>query len=191
MFLHDNIILILGAVVEVLVGSKNEVKVGAVRQAFEGVLPNNDWTVEGMEVNSGVSEQPLDEQETVIGARNRANALKEQAKADYYVGIEGGLIHSAGQWMECGWVVILDNKNNEGIAASAKMMIPEKVYEFLRTGEHTLNDVCEKYFEVKDAGKKMGYFGIMTNGVVDRERAYIDAVAFALSRFAHPEIFEE
>lgn len=175
---------------KVLVGSKNKVKVDAVRKAFEGVFPNAQWDVEGRAVSSGVSEQPLDEEETVRGARNRVNALKEVGKADYYVGVEGGLIHSAGRWMECGWVVIADKNGVEGIAASAKMMIPQEIYELLKDGDKTLNDACEKYFDVRDAGKQMGYFGLMTNGVVDRTRAYVDAVAFALSRFAHPEVFE-
>ena len=61
---------------KVFVGSKNKIKVDAVRRAFEGVFLNETWVVEGQEVDSGVSEQPMDEEETVRGARNRAAALR-------------------------------------------------------------------------------------------------------------------
>lgn len=174
---------------KVFVGSKNEVKIEAVKQAFDGVFPDEKWEVKGFSVESGVSDQPMDEEETVRGARNRANALLKQGGADYYVGIEGGLIHSAGQWMECGWIVVLDNSGVEGISTSPKMMISDEMYRLLKEDGHNLTDVCEKYFGIKDAGAKMGFFGIMTNGMVDREHAYADAVSFALARFAHPEVF--
>jgi inosine/xanthosine triphosphatase len=175
--------------VKVLIGSKNKVKVLAVHKAFQGVFPDESWEVEGQEVDSGVSEQPMDEEETIRGARNRAHALVKEGGADYYVGLEGGLIHSAGQWMECGWIVVLDSEGNEGISTSPKMMISDAAYEFMKAGNN-LTDFCEKHFSIKDAGAKMGYFGLMTNGMVDREHAYMVAVAFALARFTHPEIFE-
>ena len=176
---------------KVLVGSTNSVKIEAVSKAFEGVFPKQFWEIKGHKVASGVSEQPLTESETIAGARNRAKNLRKIEMADYYVGIEGGLYKSGNQWMECGWVIILDNYGNEGIAASAKIMISDQIYKLLNDGNKTLNDACEKYFKVQNAGQQMGYFGLMTNGLVDRTRAYVDATAFALARFAHPYVFED
>lgn len=174
---------------KVFVGSKNLVKIAAARKAFEGVFPDQSWNIEGFSVDSGVSNQPMDEEETMRGARNRAKALLKKGGADYYVGLEGGLIHSAGQWMECGWIVVLDEDGNEGISTSPKMMISDEAYEYMKAGNN-LSDFCEKHFDIKDAGAKMGYFGIMTNGLIDREHGYMVAVAFALARFTHPKIFE-
>jgi inosine/xanthosine triphosphatase len=176
---------------KVLVGSTNSTKVEAVKQAFEGVFPGQKWEVEGAKVDSGVSEQPLDEEETVRGARNRVKELKKHGPADYYVGIEGGLIHGAGTWLECGWVVVESKAGVEGISSSTKMMISDGIYEMLKDGEYTLSHAVEKYLGVKNAGEKTGYFGLMTNEYVDRMHAYADAVGFALARFAHPEVFED
>ncbi len=175
---------------KVVVGSTNKVKIDSVIESFNGVFPNELWEVIGVDVDSGVSDQPLSEEETIEGARNRVLRCKELRAADYYVGIEGGLMKSTSGWMECGWIVIRNNKGVEGIASSPKIMISSKVYGFLSRDNNTLTDVCEKYFKVKNAGSKTGYFGLMTNGYVDRKRAYIDGVSFALSRFAHPELFE-
>jgi inosine/xanthosine triphosphatase len=175
----------------VLVGSNNAVKVAAVEAAQRAVWPDiTDWLVEGISVESGVSEQPLDELETITGARNRANRLREQAEAEFYVGIEGGLVHAAGWWMECGWVVLISKFGEEGIASSPRMMIPDKIYQFLQTGK-TLNDACSTFLNVENAGDQMGYFGIMTNGAVDRQRAYVDAICCALARFTRYWLFEE
>lgn len=131
----------------------------------------------------------MTEDETVAGARNRAQAVREQGEAEYYVGIEGGLSHAAGHWMECGWVVVIDDAGaDEGLGASPKIMLPDKFYELLQTGA-TLNDACEKFLGVKNVGESIGYFGLMTNSAVTRQRAYVDAVSFALARFVHPKLF--
>lgn len=172
----------------VLVGSANPTKVEAVRRAFDGVL-HGPWKVHGRAVASRVSDQPTSEAETVRGARNRVAALISEAQADYYVGIEGGLLRSAGRWMECGWVVIEDAHGHEGIASTASIMIPTPIAEQLLDDGANLNDACATHFDVQDAGKQMGYFGLMTNGMVDRVGAYADAAAFALAPFAHPALF--
>lgn len=173
----------------VSVGSRNPVKVEAVRMAFSSVWPDHRWRVRGFAVESRVSEQPMDETETILGATNRSEVLFCDEVAEFGVGIEGGLIRGPAGWMECAWVVVIDRLGREGIAASAKIMIPDQVYEMLEQG-HTLNDACQRFFEFDNAGETIGYFGLMTNGAVDRRRAYVDAVAFALSRFAHPQLFE-
>jgi len=36
-----------------------------------------------------------------------------------------------------------------------------------------------------------GYFGIISDNLITREKGYIDAVIMALARFKKPEIFEE
>ena len=51
----------------VLVGSKNEPKIEAVRAAFEAYVPGVD--VVGLTVSSGVAEQPVGYDEIVRGAR--------------------------------------------------------------------------------------------------------------------------
>jgi len=173
---------------KVLVGSMNPPKLESVKQAFEAVWPDQISRVEGRPVSSGVSDQPMNEAETLQGARNRAQKLL-LFEADYFVGIEGGLIYSADRWMECGWVVVLDQDGHEGLAASAKIMVPKPVHDILMTGA-TLSDAFEKLYGIQNIGRGGGFFGFMTGGAVDRVRAYTDAVAFALARFVRPELFK-
>ena len=70
----------------ILVGSSNPTKVNSVSQAFSFVYPNIEFEVLGKPVKSGVSNQPMGEDETLMGAENRMkNLLKNDAL--FYVGI--------------------------------------------------------------------------------------------------------
>ena len=69
---------------KVIVASKNPVKINAVKLGFEKVFPEEAFTFEGVNVSSGVADQPFSEAETIRGARNRVeNALQSLNGADY------------------------------------------------------------------------------------------------------------
>ncbi len=174
---------------DVAVGSRNPVKVESAKQAFHRVWPGQPWRVWGYDVASGVPEQPMNETEAVQGAGNRARAaLEANCRAEYGVGMEGGLVYSAGRWMECGWIVVVDRHGNEGIGATATMDLPGRFVEELQSGQD-LGAICDRAFGTSGVGQDQGYFGLMTNGAVTRMQAYREATAFALARFAHPRVF--
>ncbi len=54
----------------IAVGSTNPAKLEAVHQAFEYM--NYDIQLTGLDAPSGVSEQPMTDEETMLGALNRA-----------------------------------------------------------------------------------------------------------------------
>ena len=56
----------------VIVGSKNPVKVGCVRDAFTKVFPSHSIDFRSMDVPSGVDAQPKSHKETLLGAKTRA-----------------------------------------------------------------------------------------------------------------------
>ena len=172
----------------VVVGSNNPAKIESVRQAFCGVWPTAHWDVQGISTNSGVAEQPLDELETLTGARNRAQVAIQQEGAGFGVGLEGGLIRVAGRWMECGWIVVLNQDGLEGVASTARISIPDHFYQQMQSGL-PLGDICDQEFGTTNIGQNAGYFGLMTNNAVTRTSAYREAVAFALAVFVHPGLF--
>ena len=58
----------------------NPTKVNSVSQAFSFVYPDLEFKVSGKRVKSGVSNQPMGEDETLMGAENRMkNLLKNDA----------------------------------------------------------------------------------------------------------------
>ncbi|KKS04790.1 MAG: putative non-canonical purine NTP phosphatase [Candidatus Curtissbacteria bacterium GW2011_GWA2_41_24] len=76
---------------KIAVGSTNPVKIEAAKRAFGKVWPKKKLEIVGIEVPSGVSQQPMTDKEAVKGARNRAKVAIKSARADFGVGLEGGL----------------------------------------------------------------------------------------------------
>ena len=72
---------------KIIVASKNPVKVQAVTTAFELAFPQKMHHVEGIGVPSGVSDQPMSEEETRLGAYNRAQGAKDVDEAAAQIAI--------------------------------------------------------------------------------------------------------
>ena len=139
-----------------VVGSTNGAKLSSVREVVErvfgthtvapdansihpdapalaGVKPGQAWRpaeVVGVNVPSGVSNQPLSAQETIAGAEQRARAaLASDPLAEFGVGIEGGVEELTGRFYESGWVVIVDRHGRVGSGSSARFQLAESVEE--------------------------------------------------------------
>jgi len=175
---------------KVTVGSKNPVKISAVKQAFLTVFPDETWEVVGIDVKSGVSDQPMSDKESIKGATNRANRALRQAKSDFGVGLEGGLQKIGKYWFDCGWIVIVKKNGEIGIGSTIKMITPERLMKLIHEGTElgAANDIV---FGKKNSKHAEGHFGLMTNNALTRTRGYTDGVIAALSRFLHPHLFTD
>lgn len=77
---------------KITVASKNPVKVNAVREAFK-IIFQKSQDIDGVAVESGVSDQPRSDGETKAGAKLRVEKLlKQKLDADFVVGIEYQII---------------------------------------------------------------------------------------------------
>jgi len=175
---------------KILVGSKNPVKIDAVKEAFLKYF--NDVSVEGIEVDSGVSVQPVND-ETYRGAQNRALKLKEMNDnqnlgADFFVGIEGGIAKLFNRWFAFGCMCIIDNENNIGFGNSPQFELPEFIVNKLLTGME-LGYVMDEILKEHNTKQKQGAIGFFTNGVMDRKELYIEGLKIAMVPFLHKEMF--
>ena len=171
----------------IIVGSKNPVKVGSVEKAFQKYWPQVE--VLGIEVKSGVSEQPMSEQETMKGSRQRAIlALKSDKTADYGVGLEGGVTEVEGKMFECAWACVVNRDQAEGIAGGLYFELPNKVAEKIRAGGE-LGPVMDAMTGENNVKQKMGAIGLFTKGQLDRKTAYVQIVLSAMIKFVSPEWF--
>lgn len=164
-------------------------KIEAVKEAFEAVWPDKTWEVEGVEVKSGVANQPMSDWESIKGARNRAKKALKLLKADFGVGLEGGLQQIGRYWFDCGWEVVVDKKGREGVGSSIKMEAPNKVMKMIREGKE-LGEIIDLIFKRENAKQAEGYFGLMTNKVITRKDGYREGVISALARFLQAQIFK-
>lgn len=173
---------------KVAIGSTNPVKISAVKSAFKKVWPKEKFTFISVAVSSGVSKQPMSDLESIKGAKNRARRSLKNAKADFGVGLEGGVGKIGKYWFDCGWIFVVHKNGMEGIGSSIRMHTPERMMKMINKGKE-LGDVDDILFKTKNSKQKAGHFGHMTKNKITRTKGYEHAVISALVRFINPDLF--
>ncbi|MFB6071922.1 MAG: DUF84 family protein [Halobacterium sp.] len=159
----------------VAVGSGNPVKRDAVARA----LP--DATVEAVSVESGVSEQPWGDDETVEGARNRAMRALAAGEFDLGVGLEGGVAEQDSALFLVMWAAATDGDRVE-LGGGPRLRLPDDVAARLQAGEE-LGPVMDDLLDASGVAENQGAAGVLTGGATDRTEALRTAVAGALGPF--------
>jgi inosine/xanthosine triphosphatase len=175
--------------IKVIVASKNPAKIEAVRNAFLQAF-STDIVVEGVAVSSGVSDQPMSDEETRIGALNRAmNAKALIADADFWVGVEGGVCPVAEGMEAFGWMAILGIRQRS-LSRSASFLLPPQIAHQISSG-HELGPAMDVLFKEKDSKTKGGAVGLLSNGLVSRAQLYEQPLLLALIPFLQKQLFED
>lgn len=169
----------------VMVGSLNRVKVGAVSAVLERA--GCPAQVRGISVPSGVAEQPFGDEETIRGARARAQAaLAAVPEASLAIGLEGGCVETpSGGLRTCAWAVAVDREGREGVGGSLAMPLPPRVAQLVRDGME-LGHAMDAVSGGTDTKTQAGAVGILTDGLIDRQRAYETLVTYALAPWLAP-----
>ncbi len=171
---------------KIVVASKNPIKVSAARNAFCGQFPQSTLQLLPIRVDSGVSAQPMSDDETRQGARNRANeAGKQHAQADFWVGMEGGLEKIGDRLMAFAWIAVRDYRGRINEARSATLPLPEGVAKLIDSGME-LGDANDQVFDTTDSKSQGGAYGLLTNGLYTRESIYYQTLVIAMVPFVNP-----
>ncbi len=175
----------------IAVGSKNEAKNKAVEIAFLKAFPSVETL--GFDVESGIADQPTTDEESILGAQNRAkNALAQLATARFGVGLEGNTVTISGKMYLHGWVAILERGNDSfGIGHSSGLELPENLKQGIEAGQE-LGPLLQAMLADEDnvIRHTQGTNGILSAGLYTREQEFIDATTVALSRFVSPELYK-
>lgn len=173
----------------VAVGTQNPVKIRAVASAILRVWP--DVACTGCQVESDVSEQPMSEDEAILGATNRAVRACRALETDLGVGLEGYTVDTAHGMFLAAWVAIIHRNDlgqdsmPVGLGSGGRILVPEALAERIRQGEE-LGPLMDRVMSQQNTKQKQGAVGILTNGLVDRQEALQLGVLYALARFVSP-----
>ncbi len=180
----------------VVVGSKNPVKVEAVRTVLnraviDRLLPGgNSVEIHGQEVPSGVSDQPVGEEETRRGAAGRARkALESLPGASWGVGIEGGIVRLEVGIYTCAWCAICDRKGNLSEGGGLYMPLPPAIVRDLEAG-YELGEATDRLFGVLNSKQAGGALGHLSKNLHHRQGAYEAIFTYALVKFLNPDLYE-
>lgn len=175
--------------IKVFVASSNPVKIDTTKNGFQKMFPQEKFLVSGLSTLSGVSNQPMTEAETLVGALNRIqNLQKFSPTADYWVGIEGGVENFAEQLQSFAWVVIKSKKGMISKSRTASFFVPPEVSRLVNEGIE-LGEADDLVFGRTNSKQDTGSVGILTDNVLTRSTFYEQAVILALIPFLKPELY--
>lgn len=165
----------------VAIGTKNNAKIEGVKRAFNLVYKNVEFL--SFETDSKIRAQPLNDDEAILGAKNRATqAIKLCDNVDFGVGLEGTVDENEFGMFLCGWVVIIDKNNEIGIGSSPKILLPDWIAKKLRNGEE-LGPIIQEFMKDNSIRQNLGTCGVLTNGLYSRIDEFNHATQNALSKF--------
>lgn len=168
--------------VRIALGTNNQAKRAAVVLAT-GVEPICH------SVPSGVSDQPLTENETIIGAINRAKSVLEaEPEADVGLGLEGGLTYDevyTNMWYLFSVCAAWDGKQLF-VGKGLYFPIPNEIGEKLKQGGTELRHIIDELSSTVGSNHKEGAYGLFTDGRITRSDVFRDAVIAALTPFHSP-----
>ena len=167
--------------IKIVVCSKNKAKNIAAENVIKQFIKN--YKIYSLDIDSGVSETPIGDEEGIKGCINRINDAKKQiSDANLYISMEGILTKTFDETFLCGWSTIYNNDTNEySYGCSAKIQIQKDIIENLSKDER-LSDVVAKYMNsTEEQVRNYGTNGMLTNGCYTRTDEFTDSLLCAIS----------
>lgn len=170
---------------KIVVGSRNPVKIGAAKQAFETLFPGESLEVIPIDVDSGADDQPDSDEATRQGARTRAlNSRRAEPDADFWVGLEGGVEIIDEQLIAFAWMSVQGRVGDVSEARSTTLPLPPAVKELL-IGGMELGEANDRVFSTVNSKQAGGAYGLLTDGLFTREGIYAQTLIMALIPFVN------
>lgn len=170
------------------VGSTNPTKVEATRQAVAHVHEHYQMPMpeelRAVVTESGVAAQPWSDEETRLGARQRAQAvLRDNPDLEIAFGLEGGVTRTDEGVMSTVWICVRDRQGNEKCANGARFLLPPELVSGLESGKE-MGDVMDEITQRKNVKHDEGMIGVFTNGAVTRASEYGNLATLAYALYA-------
>lgn len=165
---------------KIAIGTKNQAKVQAVEIVCASYLET--FNIFPLSVPSNVSAQPIGDEETLLGAMNRASLALNESQADLSFGLEGGVKELNGQLFVCNWGVLHTKDGQQFIAGGAQIPLPEEVAAAIRKGQE-LGPVMDAYTKQVGIRHKEGAVGVFTKGLINRGDMFEHIVKLLIGQY--------
>jgi len=186
------------AKVMIAVGSARKPKLAAVREVMADLLPSaTDIEIVGVEVESGVNHTPLSCEESMRGARQRADALYKIAQQEgkqwnYFVGMEGGLdsVLENGErrvFLES-WAYVSDGTRGH-FGRSGAIELPAELAEQVFVRGTELSVAIDQFTGEAGIRDAQGAWGILSANKITRQEAFRVALIAAFAPFFNRQIY--
>ncbi|MDD5197670.1 MAG: inosine/xanthosine triphosphatase [Candidatus Gracilibacteria bacterium] len=172
----------------IAIGTTSSPKVSGVQEAI-AVCPYFDNERDDIEyilekVPSDVADMPLSLEVTLEGARNRAENLRKKGiKANFYIGIEGGVWSVLDRKVLGGTIYILNNRGEGHFGISQVMEVPRIIEKMLYEEGRELGPAMESLKGSVLSRSEEGSMGAWSDNMLVRKDEFSLAFKAAISPF--------
>jgi len=179
----------------IAVGSTRKPKLAAAREALDAMTDllaaGTSIEIVGVDVESGVNHTPMGCEESMRGARQRAESLQRIAKQQsrpwsYFVGLEGGL-HSVVDNRERrvfleSWAYVSDGARGH-FGRSGAVELPESLAEDVFVKGIELSIAIDRFAGEAGIRDARGAWGVLSGNKITRQEAFRIALIAAFAPF--------
>ena len=186
---------------KIALGSTRAAKVDAVRATLKRIADIDsawlDVEVIALSVEVAVPAMPLTDEELMLGAKLRAEAVKQalanqDQQADFCVGLEGGFHSSkfAGKRLTFlrGWAYVSDG-GRASFGASPSILVPDQLVRLVVEGGRELGEVIDAVAGEFDVRSRQGAWGVLSKDLFTRSMSFETALIAALAPFYNAKLY--
>lgn len=185
----------------IAVGSKRKPKLAAVREAVGAMTDllatGTSIEIVGVDVESGVNHTPMSCEESMRGARQRAESLQRIAKRqskpwNYFVGLEGGLDSIVDNrerrvFLES-WAYVSDGARGH-FGRSGAVELPEALAEDVFVKGIELSIAIDRFAGEAGIRDAQGAWGVLSANKITRQEAFRVALIAAFAPFLNQALY--
>ncbi len=172
---------------KILIGTVSQSKINIIKSFFE--RGHEKFCFVSLDVLSGISEQPLSEEETIVGSINRAkNAIKKYNKDFVFsLGLEAGLVKMNDiHHLVCA-VSIIDEERNIFTGVSKRLPLPFSVSSEIDKKKEF--GVTIRKFSGSPNGRSSKEVFNLVKELIDRKKTFKEALSIAYFKYNYKFLF--
>jgi inosine/xanthosine triphosphatase len=172
----------------VAIGSKNPAKTGGAKNVFRTFFPECRF----VEVDTPpvARAQPMGMDQVAEGALARAKFALAEAKADFGVGVEAGILPvTTGEGINLQIAVIVDKEGHSGMGFSSGFMIPASFLKKMREEAGELDMYSHELTGAEKITEEEGIVFHLTKGTTSRLQMTEQSVGMALVPWLNGETY--
>ncbi|HEY1074711.1 MAG TPA: DUF84 family protein [Patescibacteria group bacterium] len=172
---------------EWILGSESQRKIDTATRVIAQVSGQAGFTVKGCAAESGVGNTPYDE-DTPRGAQNRASDSKRHfPQADYWIGLESGIVTRYGKTFEETWAVVLTKDEKAFFGFSSGLVVPNVVLKRMQETDQDHWQVMPQLRAEHGIENDKDTWGVYSGYTILREISLEEALRNALVQIFAPK----
>jgi len=173
----------------VAIGSKNLAKAEGVRKAFRRFFRGAEF--KEVDLTTRVKIQPMGLDETVKGARRRAELAIKEGNADFGVGVEAGIIKVAeGFFLNVQIAAVVDSAGQLSFGSSSGFPIPTRFVSLIEGEQAELDKFAHELTGAKKITEEEGVVYHLSKARLSRVEMTEQCVSMALIPWLNKGTFE-